>query len=94
MEKSTSNGWARWNKEESLAELEKSLTPILTQRACDADHQRIVRDACRESVGEFVKRWLRREEQWRTDRFRAVVVIFPDEVSVGSDKDLEAYSSK
>jgi hypothetical protein len=92
MEKSTANGWLRWSKDENLAELEGKLTPRLTTRASDADHQRAVREACRQSVRDFVINWLLREEQWRQDRFTSVIVLFPDEVAVGSDDDLERYA--
>jgi hypothetical protein len=91
METSTAAGWARFNKEQNLAELEKALTPALSARAADPHHRRAVREACRESVRDFVAKWLMREGCWRTDRFTSVVVLFADEVSVRSDEELEAY---
>jgi hypothetical protein len=88
MEKRAESGWARFDKNDKLDDLERSLTTLLKQRAMDAAHLRLAREACRQSVAEFVKRWLLREEHWRTDRFSAIVVVFPDEVSVVSDRGL------
>lgn len=88
MEKRAESGWARFDAKDQLAELEKSLTPMLAQRAGDTAHLSLVREACRQSVAEYVKKWLLREDHWRTDRFTAVVVVFPDEVRIGSDDDL------
>lgn len=88
MEKRAESGWARFDGNEQLAELEKSLTPMLNQRGGDAAHINLVREACRRSVAEFVRKWLLREEQWSKDRFTAVIVVFPDEISAGSDEDL------
>jgi hypothetical protein len=88
MEKQAESGWARFDKNDKLDALEQSLTAVLAQRAMDAAHLQLVREACRQSVAEFVKRWLLREEQWRSDRFSVIVVVFPDEVSVASDQGL------
>jgi hypothetical protein len=68
--------------------LERNLTALLEQRATDVAHLQLAREACRQSVAEFVKRWLLREAHWRTDRFSVIVVVFPDEVSVTSDQGL------
>jgi len=88
MEKHAESGWARFDKNDKLEELEQSLTGLLEQRAMDTNHLQLAREACRQSVAEFVKRWLLREEHWRSDRFSAIVVVFPDEVTVASDKEL------
>jgi hypothetical protein len=81
LEKSSQSGWARFNKAENLAELEKQLTPLLNARAADPRHLRNVREECRKSVAEFIRNWLVREDHWRKDRFTAVVVVFQDELS-------------
>jgi hypothetical protein len=88
MEKRAESGWARFDKLDQLAELERSLTGILEQRAADSAHLDLVREACRKSVAEFVRKWLLREKQWRSDRFTAIIVVFPDEVNVASDQQL------
>jgi hypothetical protein len=94
MEKRAESGWARFDKNVRLDELERSLTGLLEQRAMDDPHQQLVRDACRKSVAEFVRNWLMREQQWRSDRFTAIIVAFPDEVTVASDRDLLRLQSQ
>jgi hypothetical protein len=80
MKKRTENGWARFNKEENLEELERSITPVLKDFARDPKHTDLVREQCRLTVAQFVKNWLLKEDQWAHNRFRAVQVFFPDEV--------------
>jgi hypothetical protein len=94
MEKRAESGWARFDKDDKLDELERSLTGILDQRAMDDSHLQLVREACRKSVADFVKRWLMREGQWRSDRFTAIIVVFPDEVTAASDRDLLQFRSE
>lgn len=91
MEMKTENGWARFNKDDSLAELERSMTPTLERRAANPAHQALAREACRKSVAEFVKNWLLKEDHWRSDRFSSIIVVFPDEGKFESDKDLEKF---
>ena len=81
MEKMSEAGWGRFNAREQLAELEKSVTPTLTRYASDTKHIALAREECRKTVGEFVKTWLLKEDHWRTDRFHAIKVIFPDETN-------------
>jgi hypothetical protein len=79
MEKKSEAGWARFNKQEQLDELEKNVTPTLKLYSRDPKHLSLVREECRKTVAEFVKKWLLREEQWRQDRFHTIKVIFADE---------------
>ena len=88
MERRAESGWARFDKNDQLDELERSMTPTLEQRARDPAHVQLVREACRQSVAAFVKKWLMREGQWRSDKFTSIVVVFPDEASVSTDQDL------
>ena len=87
IERRAESGWARFDKNEKLVELEKSMTGIFSERAKDPLHMESVRESCRKSVAEFVKRWLLKEDHWRTDRFTSIIVIFPDEIE--STKTLE-----
>lgn len=89
MEKRVNRGWARFNEEEALTAVEKSMTPILVERAGDEGHLALVREHSRESIAEFVKTWLMTEDQWRPDRFTSIVVYFPDEVDVETAAELE-----
>jgi hypothetical protein len=79
MEKSTSAGWLSFDAQANLDTLEQGITDELTRRAYDKTHRDYVREACRQSVAEFVKAWLMKEDDWRSDRFHRVVVIFPDD---------------
>jgi hypothetical protein len=93
MEKSASNGWLRFNKDDDLAALEQGITEELDKRADDKVHRDYVREACRQSVAEFVKTWLMKEDFWREDRFHQIVVLFPDEATPNTGS-LEVYSAK
>jgi hypothetical protein len=79
MEKKSDRGWLRFNQAEEMAELEKSITPTLKLYARDKRHMDVVREECRKTVAQFVRDWLLKEKQWRTDRFHAIKVIFSDE---------------
>ncbi len=94
MERRAESGWARFDKNEQLEALERSMTPSLEQRAGDSAHLQLVREACRHSVAEFVKKWLMREGQWQQDKFNSIVVLFPDEATVTSDQDLLRFKSE
>jgi hypothetical protein len=81
MEKRAERGWARFNASEQMADLEKSITPTLNKYAANAKHLSLVREECRKSVAEFVRDWLLKEDQWRTDRFHTIKVVFSDETT-------------
>lgn len=84
MEKSTSAGWFRFNGEDNLSILERDITEELDRRADDPIHRDFVREACRQSVAEFVKTWMMKEDFWREDRFHQIVVEFPDDAPAGN----------
>jgi hypothetical protein len=90
MEKRAASGWARFDKNERLDELERDMTGLLVQRAQSPAHLNLVREQCRKSVGEFVKNWLIQKAQW-TNNFDAIVVVFPDEQSFVSDQALSEF---
>lgn len=87
MEKRAESGWARFDKNERMDELERDMTGMLVQRAKSPQHLNLVREQCRKSVGEFVKNWLIQKAQW-TNNFDAIVVVFPDEKSFANDQAL------
>ena len=64
MEQYTRTGWARFNKEENLEALQRSMTPTL---------------AARTTIAEFITIWLLKETEWKRDPAHKVVVLFPDE---------------
>ncbi len=79
MEKKTSSGWARWDKNENLDTLEKTLTNQLNFRASKPETLAKVSDESRESVAKFVKTWLLSQDGWGDDRFNEIAVIFSNE---------------
>jgi hypothetical protein len=79
LEKRAERGWARFNVDDQMDALQRSITPTLTRRATDAKHLELVREQCRVQVAEFVRGWLLREQQWRSDRLTSITVVFADE---------------
>ena len=86
MEKKSDAGWGRFNAAEQMTELEKNVTPALSQYASDERHLVLVRELCRKTVAEFVQAWLLKEAHWRTDRFHTIKVIFADETLANPDQ--------
>jgi hypothetical protein len=93
MEKRAESGWARFDKNQQLDQLEKEMTGMLNRRAKDAAHLDLVREQCRRSVAEFVKNWLIQRAQW-SNNFDAIVVAFPDEQPFANDETLLNYPGK
>jgi hypothetical protein len=87
MEKYTQNGWARFNKEENLETLERSMTPELAIRANNPAIRQLAVDAGRQTVREFVTSWLLRQQGWKRDADSKVVVLFPGEQQTRSGLD-------
>jgi hypothetical protein len=81
LEKKAEAGWGRFNAVEQMMELEKSVTPTLSQYAVDERHLALVREQCRKTVAEFVKAWLLKEDHWRNDRFHTITVVFANETA-------------
>jgi hypothetical protein len=87
MEKYASNGWSRFDKTEQLDQLEKAITPTLALYAQDEKHMDTARQKFRPVVADFVRAWLLKEDEWRSDRFTSVIVVFEDEQSNTSPAD-------
>lgn len=81
MEKRVDEGWARFNAEQQMDSLHKSITPKLSLYAVSPDHIDMVREHARKTVAEFVRQWLMDEDHWREDRFSTIQVIFGDEAA-------------
>jgi hypothetical protein len=79
LEKYTQSGWARFNKDENLALLERSITPQLQARAQNPAVRKLALEAGRKTVAEFVTTWLLKEQGWQRDPAYRVVVLFPGE---------------
>lgn len=83
VEKYTESGWARFDKNENLAELEKTMTGQLQARALSPQYDQIVKDAARVTVKSFVSTWLFGTRQWGKEPEYNVVVLFPGETAEG-----------
>jgi hypothetical protein len=88
MEKQTQSGWARFNKDENLALLERSITPQLQERAQSDRYRLLAIEAGRQTVAEFVTTWLLKEQKWKRDPEYQVIVLFPGE-SLPSQRSLQ-----
>jgi hypothetical protein len=88
IQESTARGWARGSPADLLEELRRNLTPVLIQYANDHRRLELVRDACRQSVAEFVRRWLETEGRWGPGKFTAISVKFASEAVAPSSPTL------
>ncbi|MEM1443771.1 MAG: hypothetical protein AAGF67_15605 [Verrucomicrobiota bacterium] len=79
VQKKTKAGWARWDGDENLSELEKSITSRLAERAGDETSLKKIREASRESVAKFVQSWLLSQEAWGDAKFEEISVMFEGE---------------
>ena len=79
MEKYSQNGWARFNRNDNLDALERSISPELRTRAQIPAIRQLAMDAGRKTVREFVTTWLLKEQGWKQDTDHKVVVLFPGE---------------
>ena len=79
MRKRTASGWARFNKNENLAQLEKSMTAELAKRATSPRNMAAATSAGRRTVAEFVEAWLLKSHAAKGQPLPKVVVLFPGE---------------
>ncbi|MEP7154768.1 MAG: hypothetical protein ABI905_03280 [Betaproteobacteria bacterium] len=77
LQKHTASGWARFNKQENLDKLERSLSPLLEARAAGYRTQAL--DTARKSVSDFVTKWLLRYHPLPQGGVTCVEVLFPGE---------------
>lgn len=79
LEARTQRGWGRLPPDQLLADLQRDLTPTLSQYAEDPRRLDLVREPARQAVAEFVRRWLALESRWKPGRFTAIQVQMADE---------------
>jgi hypothetical protein len=77
MEKKAEGTWLRFDAEQQLADLEKSITPALATRA--EGHVNSVRENARRDIEEFVQKWIVESRPDYRAKIKAVKVIFPGE---------------
>ncbi len=75
----TTRGWGRLSPKALARQLQRELTARLCATAGDPERLHLVRETCRQSVAEFVQRWLEGEARWRPGAFTLIEVSFPDE---------------
>ena len=83
MRKRSQAGWARWNADENLAELESSISAELATRAGAEDVLAKGREESRASVARFLQDWLLNRQAWSAGKFTEIVVLFPEEGKTG-----------
>jgi hypothetical protein len=79
MTKYSKSGWARFNSDENLDLLERSMTPELDKRAQSVQFLDLAADAGRQTIAEFVMQWLLKEQQWKRDPDYKIFVLYPGE---------------
>ena len=82
-------GWGRMPPEELVNQLHHDLTPTLCQYAEDPRRLAFVRETARESVAEFVRLWLARENRWSRGKFTSIHDQFRDEETLPAAPTLE-----
>lgn len=81
VQKKSQSGWARWDGDENMDELEKTITSRLSARASDESSLKKIRDVSREAVAKFVQSWLLSREAWGESGFDEITVMFEGEDS-------------
>ena len=81
LEKRVEQGWLRFDADEQLDALERSITPRLRAHAGSPHRLRLIREESRRTVADFVKTWLLRERQWGAEGVRIVDVVLADELA-------------
>lgn len=75
MEKETRSGWARFDKHENMTELERRMTPELEKRA--HGYKSLALPSARQSVSDFARTWLSKQQHWQSLKITEVKVVFP-----------------
>ncbi len=78
--KRTQAGWARWDGQKNLEELEQSITHELGVRAGSDRAIRAIREEARLAVARFVETWLVSRNGWEPGRFEEILVTFGGEL--------------
>lgn len=77
----TESGWARFDKQEQLEALRRSMSADLETRARDADRVALAVEASRRTIGEFVENWLLARGDEEGGVFDSVKVYFLSEMT-------------
>lgn len=75
-----SNGlWSAFTGDAAIKGLTKSITPALEKRAATAEMLLLQRESARQTVSEFVRKWVTVQDRWKGKRVPIVIVVFEDE---------------
>ena len=77
----TERGWARFNKDDNLELLRKSVSERLKGKAKRPEYLNLVREPARKTIEEFIASWLLKEDIWGSSEWHVIKVVFPDEKS-------------
>jgi hypothetical protein len=87
LEKRLDEGWLRFDGQEQLDELERTITPTLDEKASSDSFMKLAREQARRDLHELVRDWLRAKGQWGPGKIRAIEVTFPGEPWTGDTAD-------
>ena len=71
--------WSPLTGEEAVTSLQKSITATLERKSMSADLIKLQRESARQSVTEFVQKWVVQQPRWQGKRPPTVFVFFEDE---------------
>lgn len=80
MEKDVGGTWylVPFNEQQDLDALEREITGVLAERAGSDAYLRLQQDAARDTVTEFVQKWLVTQREWQEARQPTVEVVFAE----------------
>lgn len=81
IEQHSIRGWARLPPTTLLDKLRRQVTPTLSAYAVDPRRMEFVRETCRITVAEFVKKWLDAERMWGDHAVTSIAIQFADEAA-------------
>jgi hypothetical protein len=79
LERLASGTWAFLTGTAELDALHKAISPILTQRAASPSYIGAQREAARQTVREFIAKWLFTQQRWQSAANYDIKAFFADE---------------
>ena len=79
LERQAEGRWSLFTGARELEALQRTITSQLAEKAASPGYIAFQRDAARQTVAEFVQRWLVTQERWKAARGGTVRVFFADE---------------
>ena len=79
LESFTSGVWSPLTGGEATAALQRSITETLNKKAGGSDLIKLQRESARQTVTEFVKKWVLTQDRWHSTNPPAILVFFEDE---------------